>query len=683
MELNQYLSMFIDESKDHLQAINDNLLILEQNPQDISIVQIIFRSAHTLKGMSATMGFEDLAKLTHEMENVLDLVRNGKLTMNSFIFDSLFKSTDALESMVFDIVQGGTGQLDVAPIVAVLKSIVTGDYAAAETPKKQEKSGEVSAMGLDEFQFSVLEQSISSGHHVFYVEVGIRDDCVLKAARAYMVFDLFERNGEVVKSTPSVQEIEQEKFEKYFSVYFISNVTQPELEQMILKVSEIESVRIVQMDEESLRQVMQQKKETQEAQEQTAAALAEAPAAEAKPAAVSDKPAAPQGGAAVATRTIRVDIDRLDTLMNLFSELLIDRVRLEQLASEIRRSDLSESVEHMSRVSSDLQNIVLKLRMVPVDTVFNRFPRMVRDVAKNLDKKVELVITGADTELDRTVIDEIGDPLVHLLRNSVDHGLEPVAERIAAGKSETGTVHLRAYHSGNHVFIEVEDDGRGINREKVLKTAINKGVVRADQADKMSDQDIYMLLFASGFSTADKISDISGRGVGLDVVKTKIESLGGSVSVESKPGQGSKFIVQLPLTLSIISAMLIRVGKEKYAIPLSSIVETMSVKQQAIRHVHGNVMVDYRNSVIPLIPLAKVFEIPAAEEVSATGETEIVVIRKGDKLAALVVNEFIGQQEIVLKSLGKYLTNVFAISGATILGDGQVALIIDTNALIK
>lgn len=686
MELNQYLSMFIDESKDHLQAINENLLSLEQNPQDISIVQNIFRSAHTLKGMSATMGFEDLAKLTHEMENVLDLVRNGKLAMDSFIFDSLFKSTDALENMVFDIIQGGTGKLDVSAIVVSLKSIVTGEYAAGETPKAQgAAAAQTSSTDLDEFQFSVLEQSINSGLQVFYVEVGVRDDCVLKAARAYMVFDLFEHNGEVVKSTPSVQEIEQEKFDKYFSVYYISNIPAQELEQMILKVSEIESAKIVEMSLESLNQLILQKAEVKEAQKQAAAALAEAPAssaASAKPSA--SKPNGQQGGAAaVANRTIRVDIERLDTLMNLFSELLIDRVRLEQLASEVRRADLSETVEHMSRVSGDLQNIVLKLRMVPVDTVFNRFPRMVRDVAKSLDKKVDLIITGADTELDRTVIDEIGDPLVHLLRNSVDHGLEPIADRIAAGKKETGIVNLRAYHSGNHVFIEVEDDGRGIDRGKILGKAIKNEIVRADQADKLTDQEVFMLLFASGFSTAEKISDISGRGVGLDVVKTKIESLGGQVSVESKLGYGSKFIVQLPLTLSIISAMLIGVGKEKYAIPLSSIVETMSIKPAAIRSVHGNPMVDYRNSVIPLVSLAKIFEVPSVAEASATGETEIVVIRKGDKLAALVVDEFIGQQEIVLKSLGKYLTNVFAISGATILGDGQVALIIDTNALIK
>lgn len=692
MELNQYLSMFIDESKDHLQAINENLLALEQSPEDIGIVQVIFRSAHTLKGMSATMGFEDLAKLTHEMENVLDLVRNDKLSMNPFIFDCLFKSTDALETMVNDIIEGGTGQADVSDIVKSLKSIVTGDYekqpAASAAPAPAAAGGGSSAMQIDEFQYSVLVQSISTGHNAYFIEVGVREDCVLKAARAYMVFDLFEQNGEVIKSVPSIQDIEQEKFDRVFSVFYVTRLPQAELETMIGNVSEIDSVKSIPFDLESLKELKEQKQEkpaaAPAASEKPAAPAAAQSGPEAHPAppAQTQAQAAKTGHLPVANRTIRVDIDRLDLLMNLFSEMLIDRVRLEQLASEIRRQDLTETVEHMARVSSDLQNIVLKLRMVPVDTVFNRFPRMVRDVAKSLNKKVDLVITGADTELDRTVVDEIGDPLVHLLRNSIDHGVEPIDDRLAAGKAETGTVWLRAFHSGNHVFIEIEDDGRGINRQKVLQTAIKKNIVREDQAERMTDDEVAALLFASGFSTADKISDISGRGVGLDVVKTKIESLGGVVTVESKPGKGTKFSVQLPLTLSIISAMLIRVNDEKYAIPLSSIVETAAIRKEAIRNLQGAPFLDYRNAVIPLVSLEQIYQVPNNGQRSQD-ETEIVIIKKGDKMAALSVSELIGQQEIVLKNLGKYLSNVFAISGATILGDGQVALILDTNALIK
>lgn len=690
METNQYLSIFIDEASDHLQSLNESMLRLEQQPEDIGIVQVIFRSAHTLKGMSATMGFEDLAALTHEMENVLDLLRNGKLSMNDNIFDTLFKCLDALEGMVQDVINGGTGKGDVEFLIDRLKKIVKGDVGGGSSSEPGSSNPDVSAsLILDQFQLSVLNQSLESGHFVYYIEVHVREDCVLKAARAYMVFDVLERNGEVIKSYPSVQEIEQEQFNRSFAVYYVSQVDEPTLRDGISRVSEIESVVITSVDKGSLNDVahsVSSNDAVSETVKETAAASASAAAV---PAAESSAPraapaAAPNGAAAggAAPRTIRVDIERLDSLMNLFSELLIDRVRLEQLASEVKRNDLTETVEHMARVSADLQNIVLKLRMVPVESVFNRFPRMVRDVAKSLDKKVDLVITGAETELDRTVIDEIGDPLVHLIRNAVDHGLESVQERLAAGKPETGTVHLRAYHSGNHVFIEIEEDGKGINHAKVLEIAVKRGIVSADEAKKLSEDEINMLIFAPGFSTADKVSDLSGRGVGLDVVKSKISSLGGHVSVQSKPGSGTKFAIQLPLTLSIIAAMLVKLGSEKYAFPLSSIVETGVIKREDIKSLHGSYVIDYRNSIIPVVSLATVVDSPDYRDADEK-DTEMLVIRKGDRLAAVLVDEFIGQSEIVLKPLGKYLSNLDIVSGATILGDGQVALIVDPNALIK
>lgn len=693
MEMNQYLSMFIEESNDHLQALNENMLKLEQQPEDISIIQVIFRSAHTLKGMSATMGFEDLAALTHEMENVLDLVRNNKLTMNGHIFDTLFKCLDSLEEMVQDVINGGTGKGEVTELVERLKAIVMGDDSSIKSGKTAGKGqGVPSSLVLDQFQLSVLSQSLESGNKIYYIDVKVREDCLLKAARAYMVFDVLERNGEVVKSFPSVQEIEQEKFEQNFSVYYISQVDQAILNESISRVSEIESVQITGVDQNTLDEmgsIQTEENLTQAAVKEIAASSTSA--AVISPASpivdTSTSRPAPAPGASstgnAAPRTIRVDIERLDSLMNLFSELLIDRVRLEQLATEVRRNDLTETVEHMARVSADLQNIVLKLRMVPVESVFNRFPRMVRDLAKSLDKKIDLVITGAETELDRTVIDEIGDPLVHLIRNAVDHGIEPFVERINLGKPETGTVHLRAFHSGNHVFIEIEEDGKGINRPRVLETAIKRGVITSEEAKSLTDDEVNMLIFAAGFSTAEKVSDLSGRGVGLDVVKSKITSLGGHVSVSSTLGSGTKFSIQLPLTLSIISAMLIKLGSEKYAFPLSSIVETGSIKKTDIRTMHGNRLIDYRQSILPVISLASLIDSPDYSEDDET-ETEMLVVRKGDKLAAVLVDEFIGQSEIVLKPLGKYLNgNLGVVSGATILGDGQVALIVDPNALIK
>ncbi|MDT8976731.1 chemotaxis protein CheA [Paenibacillus sp. chi10] len=694
MDLNQYLSMFIDEANDHLQALNEHMLELENQPDDVGIVQVIFRSAHTLKGMSATMGFEDLASLTHQMENVLDLVRNQQLAMDSFIFDTLFRSLDALEAMVSDITNGGEGKADVTAIVAALQSIVKGDYKkeASSADGSSADDAEEQNERLDEFQRSILEQSVEAGMHVYYIHIQLREDCVLKAARAYMVFQVLGQYGEVVKSNPPAQDIEQDKFDNGFTVFFVSGEDAERLQQEIGQVSELDSVQVQPFTLEDIRNWNSQIEEVQAGRQEAAATAApakpevktEQPAAsEASPVPARKPSSTPATGKAVGNRTIRVDIERLDVLMNLLSEMLIDRVRLEQLSGDLKHHDLTDTVEHLSRVSSDLQNIVLKLRMVPVDTVFSRFPRMMRDLAKSLDKKIDFIITGAETELDRTVIDEIGDPLVHLLRNAVDHGIESIEDRIAAGKPETGTVHLRAFHSGNHVFIEIEEDGHGIDRAMVLKKAIKNGVVTAERAAQMSDEQVYMLLFASGFSTAEKVSDISGRGVGLDVVRSKITSLGGHVIVESKLGQGTKFIVQLPLTLSILSAMLFRLGSEKYAIPLSSIVETSMVKKEKIRRVHGGIrMVDYRESVIPLLSLSTLFDCPNYSDMEEE-EVEIIIVRKGERIAALAIDDFIGQSEIVLKPLGSYLKNAPGFSGATILGDGQVALIIDPNALLK
>jgi len=673
MESNQYLSMFIDESKEHLQALNDNMLELENNPTNIQIVQDIFRSAHTLKGMSATMGYEDLASLTHEMENVLDLVRNEKLAMNEAIFDILFKSLDALEAMVNDIIEGGEGKLDVQDIVRTLQAVSTGTSPATTNRQQERNAPSIGTSDLDPYQRSIVEHSLHTGYHVYAIRVSLRADCVLKAARAYMVFDLLERNGEIVKSIPAVQEIEQEQFDRSFKVHYITRLERKELRDLILDISEIESAELESIE---LSSTVNNEKE-KSAQDQ--GTPKQGATTERKSSATDGSGKQQQAGG----RTIRVDIERLDALMNLFSELLIDRVRLEQLAMEVEKQELTETVEHMARVSSDLQNIVLKLRMMPVETVFNRFPRMIRDLSKNLNKKVELIVSGAETELDRTVVDEIGDPLVHLLRNALDHGLEETSDRIQSGKPENGKIYLRAYQSGNHVFIEIEDDGRGIQRDKVLRKAVQNGIVANDEAERMSDRDVYQLLFASGFSTADIISDISGRGVGLDVVKSKITSLGGNVSVDSTPGAGTKFTVQLPLTLSIITAMLIRLGDEKFAIPISSVVETALITKEEIRTVYGSNMINFRDNIVPLVDLAHILDVPNTSFDAEQQEISVVIVHKGEKMAALIVDEFISQQEIVLKALGDYLNRVFAVSGATILGDGQVALILDTNALIK
>lgn len=673
MDTSQYLSMFLEEAKDHLQAINEHLLNLESDPTNISIVQEIFRSAHTLKGMSASMGFEDLAALTHEMENVLDMVRNGLKTIDDHVMDVIFQSVDALEQMVGSIEEGGDGKLDVTAIVHRLEAIVKGEAAAPE-------SGASAASGiqLDDYQITVIQQSLESGFKAYTISVGLEKSCILKAARAYMVFARLEENGEVVHSNPSSEDIEQEKFDYSFDITYVTeSATAEDVEKAVLSVSEVASAKVTAVTKESLSggaEASPKEENNKQASSATKAAASEPTEREAK------APAANTGKKPAASKTVRVDIERLDALMNLFSELIIDKGRLEQLSREIGHMELNDTTEHIARISSNMQDLMLKLRMVPVDQVFNRFPRMIRDLAKDLGKKVNLVISGSETELDRTVVDEIGDPLVHLLRNAVDHGLEKPDERQQQGKDETGTLALSAFHSGNHVFIEIQDDGKGINRNIIAKKAIEKGIITADIADKMKDQEVYQLLFASGFSTAEKISDISGRGVGLDVVKNKIESLGGSVQIESKLGEGTKFSVQLPLTLSIISAMLVQMGPERYAIPLSSVVETLSYKKSDIHVLHGQPTIRLRDKIIPLLPIHDWMGIPTEEE--SLPEMELMIIQKGSKWGAMRVDAFIGQQEIVIKPLGQYFGSIQGLSGATILGDGQVALILDTNHLL-
>lgn len=691
MELNQYLEMFIDESKEHLQACSEHLLELEKKPQDLAIVSEIFRSAHTLKGMSATMGFEDLADLTHKMENVLDAIRNEKINVTPEILDIVFESVDHLEEMVQDIASGGDGKRNVQATVEMLKRIESGEElagaAAVQTAaNEQAATSTLSAerkLEYDDFEKTILHQSVEQGFNTYEISISLREDCLLKAARVFMVFEILEKNGDVIKSSPTVDKLEEEQFDSEFHVAFITKETAEDMQKMLLKVSEVEKVEVLAISPSVFKEVKGEilpQEQASPSEPETAEPTVEvkqAPAApEKKPAAGNTKSHAP-----AASKTIRVNIERLDVLMNLFEELVIDRGRLLSIAAEVNHGELSETVERMSRTMGDLQNIILTMRMVPVETVFNRFPKMVRQLSRDLNKKINLEIIGAETELDRTVIDEIGDPLVHLIRNSLDHGVESPEVRRQKGKPEEGTVQLRAYHSGNYVFIEIEDDGAGINREKVLSKAISKGVVSKEAAGTLSNKQVNELIMASGFSTADVISDVSGRGVGLDVVKTTIESLGGNISIESTQDVGSTFSIQLPLTLSIISVMLVEIEKEIYAVPLSSIIETSIIRQTDILNAHNQKVIDFRGKVVPLIFLEEVFEVPRTK-LAEDEFHSVVIVRKGDKMAGLVVDSFIGQQEIVLKSLGNYLTNIFAISGATILGNGKVALIVDCNALM-
>ncbi|SEM21251.1 two-component system, chemotaxis family, sensor kinase CheA [Paenisporosarcina quisquiliarum] len=687
MDTNQYLEMFIEESKEHLQACNEHLLELEKNPENIAIVNEVFRSAHTLKGMSATMGYEDIANLTHKMENVLDEIRNSRLHVTAELLDVVFVAVDQLEEMVLDIAAGGKGKLDVTDTVQKLHKIETGEVipVAATTvePTIMEDTTPTQENWLtyDDYEMTVIQQSVEQDFFTYEISVKLREDCLLKAARVYMVFELLEKMGDVIKSSPSVEKLEGEDFDEIFYVALVTNEPSEDVQKKLMKVSEVTEVLVNSVTLEQLKK--RNSFEVDKVEETSVVELTDVTEDNQQIVEVKSPEKSPtsKNNQVQSSKTIRVNIERLDILMNLFEELVIDRGRLQSISEDLHNSELDETVERMSRITGDLQNIILNMRMVPVETVFNRFPRMVRQLARDLNKKINLEVIGAETELDRTVIDEIGDPLVHLIRNSLDHGVESPEIRLAKGKPEEGTVVLRAYHSGNHVFIEIEDDGAGINREKVLKKAISKGIVSKESAQAMSDKQVAELILSSGFSTADVISDVSGRGVGLDVVKTTIESLGGTIDISSTEGQGSLFSIQLPLTLSIISVMLVELGEEIYAIPLSSIIETAIIRSSDILNAHNQKVIDFRGKVVPLVFLENVFDVP--RESTDDEFHSVVLVRKGDKMAGLVVDSFIGQQEIVLKSLGAYLSSVFAISGATILGNGKVALIVDCNALIS
>lgn len=673
MDTADYLDVFIDESREHLDVLYQQLLELENHPTDMSIIEEIFRAAHTLKGMAATMGYESLANLTHKLENIFDGIRDEKIQVSTETMDVLFESVDDLNRMVEDISGGGNGSKEISKIVELLDEIEEGKNRAesnvdltknAPTIAKSENTLR-SIKELDEFELSILKESENREFINYEITVHLNKDCLLKGARTLMVFNVLERMGEVIKAEPPVHELEEENFDSMFTVIFVSKLDENEMREMILTVSEIDKVTIqpfsiqdYEKEEGSNNSLLPRNDNNKE------------------------KEIVKRTNRA-ASKTIRVRIDRLNTLMNLFEELVIDRGRLEQISQEFEHQDLRETVERMSRISGDLQNVILTMRMVPIDQVFSRFPNMIRSLSRELHKKININIVGADTELDRTVIDEIGDPLIHLLRNAVDHGVETPDIRQTRGKPEEGTIRLEAYHSGNHVIIEIADDGGGINKEAVLNKALQNELITEQEVRNLSDQEVNELILASGFSTAETVSDISGRGVGLDVVKNTIESLGGSIAIESEFGKGTIFTVQLPLTLSIISAMLVDVEKEKYAIPLSSIIETAIMKKSDVFSARNKQVIDFRGKIVPLVFLKDLFSIPLDNDKAEVEYLSIVVVKKGERLAGLVVDSFIGQQEIVLKSLGDYLTNVFAISGATILGDGQVALIVDSDVLIK
>jgi len=654
MDIEEFQDLYATEAQEHLEILNNSLLQLEDNPHDLGLVKELFRAAHTLKGMAGTMGFEKVSNLTHAMENILDKLRNEEMVVSTEIVNLLFKSLDTLEILINDGEEALSFELE--DIISELKGYASGEIEVSNDSNTIDEATTVHnfSVELSDGEIKSTKDKLTEGSVLFLLRVILEDDCVFGALRAKMVGDELESYGEVVKANPSLQDIEGTEVDSEFQVLFISNFEDKEILDALDRISELKELDLEVIDDLNELKKAETKKNKSSSKKTSAKSLSKR---------------------LKSSSTIRVDVERLDDLMNLVAELVIKRTQVESIGESYQLDELNKKLKSLGKVTSELQNSVMNMRMVPINLVFNRFPRMVRDLAQEMEKEINLEIEGEDTELDRTIIDEIGDPLVHILRNAADHGIESPEERKKAGKDPAGTVKMSAFHEGNNVIIQIQDDGKGIDAEFIKQKALSKGVISQEEAEMLSDQETINLIFASGFSTSEEVSDVSGRGVGMDVVKNKIESLSGSVDIYSKVGEGSTFTIKLPLTLAIIQGFLINIADQKYVLPLETIQEIVKISPDDIKTIRQQEVIQRRGSVIPLISLRKELNKPEYEEIPE--ELSIVIIKIGEESYGLSVDSIIGQQEVVIKRINDLSDGVEKIAGATILGDGSVALIID------
>ena len=660
METSEYLRVFMDECREHLQTLNSSLLALENDPQNKEILNAIFRSAHTIKGAAATMGFNKMADVTHNMEDVLGLLRRGDVEVTPEIINLLFDAVDLLEILAGGIPEGREADIETAGIVQRLKKYSTREEL---TPSTRDRRRTLELRYLKEEQ-EQLKKLLTGEKKLYHLHVILREECLLKGARAFMILREVEAAGTIVKTIPSTKELEDERFRYDFIIGLITDEPLEKVVDIIRRVTDVKDVRGEEVAPDKLPEERRGSGETYRFAVQKEK---------------EDEPSAPVATAQTGL-TVRVDIRKLDDLMNLVAELVINRGRLQKISAELQHEELEESVEHLNRLLLELQDDVLKTRMVAVEHVFSRFPRLVRDLAHRAGKQVDLHITGIETELDRTVIDEIGDPLIHIIRNSVDHGIEPPEERVAAGKPATGQLSVSAHQAGNQVVITVADDGRGIDSKKIADTALAKGYITPEQLAEMTEEEIINLVFLPGFSTSEEVTDVSGRGVGMDVVRERITALGGQVLLSSVPGEGTTVMIQLPLTLAIIQTLMVQVGSEIYAIPTTLVDQTISVARKDIKILRRQEVTMLRGEVLPLVRLQDVLGVKDAQNPEYE-ELDVVVVRHGERRVGCVVDSLLRPQDVVIKSLGSYLGNIPGIAGATILGDGRVALILDLRTV--
>ncbi|MDI9369627.1 MAG: chemotaxis protein CheA [Synergistota bacterium] len=669
MDMSQYLGAFLDEAGDNLKHLDDLVLLIERDPGDSEAIAEIFRSAHTLKGMSATMGFDRMASLTHAMEDMLEKIRQGDNELTPGTIDLLFRSLDTLQAMVDAIrSEGNDSSVETDDLVATIRT-ASISFEPEEEPEKELDSS------LSDQEKEWVDEAAAKGLSVFEIFVTLSSGCLLRAARAYMVVNRLDETGDIIKTVPPVEALEREEFDFSFFVYVSTHYKAEELEDLVNRVSEVESVTVRELSSPA------GETELDETPEEEASVVEAGPAAQkravrqAPPVKAKPTPAQKKQG-----QTVRVDIGHLDKLMNLVGELVIGRARIERLVQEAQLRQFDEPLSQLGRISGDIQELVTKLRMVPVSFIFERFPRLVRDLSKSLDKEIQLIMEGQETELDRTVIDEIGEPMVHIIRNSIDHGIERKADRKSVGKPAKGTIKISAYQEGSGVIIEVMDDGKGIDAAKVRTKALANGVVTEEEAAAMSDDEMVNLILLPGFSMADEVTDLSGRGVGMDAVRTKVEALGGQFDISTELGAGTNVYLRLPLTLAIVLALLIKVGEETYALPLENVEETILVKKENVKTVHGTPATLLRGEVLSLYDLSMILQTPNCSR-EQREEFPVVVVRMGRNRVGFIVSELIGQQDIVIKSLGRFMSKIKGIAGATILGDGNVALILDVAGL--
>lgn len=694
---NVYRTLFFEETDDHLQQLNDNVLELENNPDDMNLLNEIFRSAHTLKGMAATMGYDVMTELTHKMENIFELFKSGKMSVTSDAISLIFQCLDRLSVLVEDLRE--EKELQHSQIEDLLTALNHFENGGANPPAPTatanaeqeavdivEQDFKVAFQNIEEADLAVIEQ-LSPEDTAYCIAIRLDEQTVLKGPRVYLILEHLEKLGDIIQSEPSTEALEDGDFDTDFQLLFISQASQQEIEENILANSEIDQI-IVKPFDQATDIATATEATTEERIEPAATPVTEekAPSAESSTP-VSEQPkektAAPQKQVSKANnqashnnnknQSIRVDLSRLDLFLNLVSELVVYRNQLEDVSNRAHLTEIKDSLEQVSRLTSELQELVLKIRMQQVNVVFSRFPRMVRDLANELNKEMDLIIEGEETELDKTVVSELSEPLVHILRNSADHGIELPEVREKLGKPRRGTINLVAYQEGNQVIITITDDGKGLNPDVIRESAARKGL----STDGLSDEEVQKLIFHPGFSTAKEITNISGRGVGMDAVQSKIHALGGTIELRSQVNVGTTFIIKLPLTLSIIDALMVRVGTENFAIPLDVVERVVMVREEQIEQTFTNEVYEFQGQMIPIIRMNQLLAINE----DRPKKHYAIIVSIDQQYYGILADELIGQQEIVIKKIDAILQQIKKYQGATILGDGSIALILDVNTI--